>query len=218
MDGTRYFVDLAAAFVRGRAPQLAEPGGDAATLVERGRAHGLSLHKFKRNATLPRVAKVLGILQGLRPQSLLDIGSGRGTFLWPLLDRQPWLSVTAIDADPRRAQDLDAVRRGGVDRLTALQADVCALPLADDAVDVVTALEVLEHLEQPARAAAELCRVAQRFIVASVPSKPDDNPQHIQLFSPDTLRALFEDAGASRVQIDHVPGHMVAVVRIGARA
>ena len=56
----RYYLEFAAAFVRGRrpdAPEL-EPG----ELVEWGRGQGLKIHKFKRNAELPRVRKVLGML------------------------------------------------------------------------------------------------------------------------------------------------------------
>jgi len=217
MDADRYYLELALAFVRGRRPDLAERGLPPAELLEVARAEGLSLHKFKRNATLPRVGKVLGILRGLMPAELLDVGSGRGTFLWPLLDELPWLPVTAIDADPIRARDLRAVREGGIERLRAIQADVGALPLPDGAVGVATVLEVLEHLEQPQAAVDELVRVARSFVVASVPSKPDDNPQHIQLFTPDSLRAMFMRAGARRVQIEHVPNHLVAVVRVEDR-
>jgi len=217
MDPERYYLELAAAFVLGHRPGLRAEDLPPAALVERGRADGLRLHKFKRNAVLPRVAKVLGILRGLVPAELLDVGSGRGTFLWPLLHELPWLPVTALDADLRRVRDLTAVRDGGIDRLRPLHADANALPLPDDAVDVVTALEVLEHLPEPARAANEIVRVARRFVVASVPSGPDDNPQHIQLFTPTSLRALLLDAGATRVQIEHVPGHMIAVARVQAK-
>ncbi len=215
MDPERYYVELAVAFVRGHRPQLHEEGLEPSALLARGREEGLSLHKFKRSATLPRVAKVLGILRGLLPQQLLDVGSGRGVFLWPLLHELPWLPVTALDTDPLRVRDLAAVHDGGVARLTAVHGDACALPLPDAASDVVTALEVLEHLPEPQRAAAELLRVARRFVVVSVPSGPDDNPQHIQLFSPSRLRGIFLEAGARRVQIEHVPGHMIAVVRVG---
>ncbi|MCX4240756.1 class I SAM-dependent methyltransferase [Paraliomyxa miuraensis] len=214
MDPERYYVELAAAFVRGRLPALAAAGPDVEALVREGKAQGLSLHKFKRSATLPRVAKVLGILRGLMPGSLLDVGSGRGVFLWPLLHEMPWLSVTALDADPLRVRDLRAVHDGGIERLRALQGDAAALPVSDGVVDVATALEVLEHLTNPEDAAAELLRVASRFVVVSVPSGPDDNPQHIQLFTPDRLRDMFMDRGARRVQIEHVLGHMIAVIRV----
>src|SRR5690349_4987626 len=159
----RYYLDLAAAFVRGR---LGLPSDrPPAQLFEAGQEAGLRLHKFKRTAGLPRVQKVLGILRGLAPADLLDIGSGRGVFLWPLLDAFPDLPVTAIDRNPVRAADLGAVGAGGMARLRAARMDVEALALPADSVDVATMLEVLEHVAHPERAAAELVRVARRVVI-----------------------------------------------------
>jgi hypothetical protein len=64
----RYFTDMATAFVRGRLQQ------SDATLQD-GIDAGLRLHKFKSNAELPRVRRILGILRGLAPLNLLDIGA-----------------------------------------------------------------------------------------------------------------------------------------------
>src|SRR5579872_7119278 len=97
----RYFTELATAFVRGRLDR-------ADATIEDGIEAGLRLHKFKQNTELPRVQRVLGILRSLAPQSLLDVGSGRGTFLWPVLAHFPELAVTAIDVSERRVQDMDA--------------------------------------------------------------------------------------------------------------
>ena len=211
-DGERYYTELAAAFVRGKLGVAGDLSSEE--LIGLGRDHGLRLHKFKRQAGLPRVRKVLGVLQGLAPASLLDIGSGRGAFLWPLLDSFPHLAVIALDHNPVRIVDIDAVRRGGRGNLRSLLADATAIGLADECVDVVTALEVLEHLPRPALAAAEALRIARNFVVASVPSKEDDNPEHVQLFNRETFEALWMAAGARAVNIQFALNHMIAVVKV----
>ncbi len=206
----RYYTQLAAAFVRGRLHR--HDLGDE-ELIALGRERGLRLHRFKRQQ-LPRVRKAIGILKGLRPAELLDVGSGRGTFLWPLLDAAPALPVCAIDLACHRVRDLTAVRAGGVTRLQPSWQNALALGFADRAFDTVSALEVLEHLETPQVAVRELLRVARRFVLASVPSKEDDNPQHIQFFTRDAFRDLFLEAGARAVDVDHVLNHRVAVVKV----
>jgi ubiquinone/menaquinone biosynthesis C-methylase UbiE len=211
-DDGRYYTALAAAFVRGKIGGTADLSPEG--LIALGKARGLRLHKFKRQAELPRVRKVLGVLQGLAPGRLLDIGSGRGTFLWPLLDSFPYLETIAMDRNPIRVRDIDAVRQGGWNSLWSLLADAGAIGLADDCVDVVTALEVLEHLPQPAMAAAEAVRIARNFVVASVPSKEDDNPEHVQLFDRESFERLWMSAGARGVNVQYTLNHMIAVVKV----
>ncbi len=91
-----YFERLVAAFIRGNLllDQQHEALFNKAldelstreiqALIQLAQDRGLRLHRFKRTIELPRVRKVLGILKGIQPRNLLDIGSGRGTFLWPL--------------------------------------------------------------------------------------------------------------------------------------
>jgi 2-polyprenyl-3-methyl-5-hydroxy-6-metoxy-1,4-benzoquinol methylase len=212
MDTTNYYPDLVAAFVRGHLGPL--PDLSTEEIVERGKAAGLRLHTFKRHTELPRVRRVLGILHGLAPETLVDIGSGRGTFLWPLLDAFPYLQVTAVDVDPIRVQNIEAVRKGGIDRLSAQLMDAEELGLRDKSADVVTVLEVLEHVQCPERVAAEAVRVARGFVIVSVPSHPDANPEHIRLFTTQGLDALLQAAGARSISIDHVPNHIIAVARV----
>jgi 2-polyprenyl-3-methyl-5-hydroxy-6-metoxy-1,4-benzoquinol methylase len=203
-----HYLAVAAAYARGA---LRRPELDDAAALAAGVAAGLRLHRFKRSAELPRVRRVLGALRGLAPAALVDVGSGRGAFLWPMVDALPDVQVVAIDRLAHRVADIAAVARGGVDRLAAVRMDATALALADGAVDVVTVLEVLEHLVDPLAAATQAVRVARRAVIVSVPSKPDDNPEHLRVFTPAELEALLRAAGANRVAIDHVLGHMVAV-------
>lgn len=218
MDERHYYTDFATAFIRGRLP--AAPDLPPAELLAYGQAQGLRINKFKRTIELPRVRKVLGLLHSIHPTNVLDIGSGRGTFLWPLLDTFPTLPVTALDRAPQRVHDLEAVQMGGIERLTTVAGDVTALDFPDDAFDVVTMLEVLEHLPSPILGVHEILRVAQRFVVVSVPSQPDDNPEHFHLFTAATLTEMFESAAtdlqmAVTIKVSYVLNHMLALVRKG---
>lgn len=211
MDGL--YEELAEAYARGMLASA--PDGTSGTdLLKQARAAGLKLHRFKRTMDLPRVRAVLGALRGLAPESLVDFGSGRGVFLWPLLDAFPALPVTAVERDERRLGHLEAVRRGGIERLGVISGDASRLTFADGSFDGATVLEVLEHQDDPLPLAREAVRLARRFVIASVPSKPDDNPEHVQLFIGETLKALLMDAGAARVGIDYVLGHIIAVARV----
>ncbi|GHO43258.1 class I SAM-dependent methyltransferase [Ktedonospora formicarum] len=225
---TEYFQLQAAAFIRGwlahkevlapthplRQKPLEMLSGEALQeLINLAHQHELRIHRFKRTMELPRVHKVLGILKGMQPANLLDVGSGRGAFLWPLLDTFPYLPVTAIDILDYRVADMHMAQEGGLHLLTALQANVTQLPFANNTFDVVTMLEVLEHVPDTERALRELCRIAKRFLILTVPSREDDNPEHIHLFTPDRLTKLLHQQGIQRVTIDYVPKHLLIVAR-----
>lgn len=157
--------------------------------VERGLEAKLRLHKFKR-------------------------GPVRGTFLWPLLAEFPDLPVTALDVDARRASDLEAIRVGGVSRLSVHRGNVCTTELGSGSADVVTALEVLEHIPTPTVAARQLVRLARRAVIVSVPSKADENPEHLHLFDNESIARLFVEAGAEKVSLEFVLNHRLAFVRV----
>src|SRR5262249_55214405 len=140
--------------------------------------------------------------------------SGRGVFLWPLLDAFPETPVVALDRSDQRVGHLRAVASGGMTRLTPLVGDVPRLAMGGDSGDVVTFLAVLEHLDRRAIALNEALRVARRFVVLSVPSKEDNNPEHIHLFTRASLEKLLLDAGASRVSFDGVLNHLIAMARV----
>ena len=221
MLNQHYYQRLAAAYVRGKltdlpAPlarppldQLGEPGW--AALIQLGLQQNLRLHRFKKTMELPRVRKILGALQGIGPHELLDVGTGRGAFLWPLLDRFPNLAVTAIDRLEHRVSDLLAVRRGGLDNLQAREADLTALPFPAGRFPCITALEVLEHLQDARAGLAELSRVGGRFLLLTVPAKPDHNPEHLHHLHGQQLAAWLRELGWSQVKLDGVLNHQVVI-------
>ncbi|MCX5748148.1 MAG: class I SAM-dependent methyltransferase [Proteobacteria bacterium] len=163
---------------------------------------------------------MLGALRGFGVEALVDLGSGRGAFVWPLLEALPALRLVAVDLLPFRAKLFADVARGGLDRVAAVRADITRLPFADRSADAVTALEVLEHLpgDGPERAVREAMRVARTVVIASVPSHADDNPEHVQLFDGPRLERMFHAAGARRVTIEHVLNHIVVVATVATFA
>ena len=211
---SRYYARPADAYLR---TQLgASSDAPLAGLILGAHEQKIRLQRFKRTAVLPRVERVLGFLRGVSPESILDIGTGRGVFLWPLLDEWPTLPVHCLDLLDHRVEMLEAVRAGGVDNLTAVLQDVCDESWNPPSVDIVTALEVLEHMPNPQRAIEQCVRAARRYVVASCPSKDDDNPEHIQLFGPGDLEQRFLDAGAKKAHTEYVLNHQIVFATVSS--
>lgn len=224
MDHSELYRELAAAAVRGRAardgrelperlskPPLEELSeDDLEELLRLGREWGVKLYYFKRgHEQMPRVKAVLGALRGIMPESLLDVGTGRGVFLFPFLEGFSGCTVTSLDILPHRVELLEDISRGGVRRLTAMRADICAGAVPEKSADVVTMLEVLEHIPDVQSAVSAAVAAARRYVIVTVPSKPDDNPEHIHLLTRGVLTKLFENAGCTRLSFSGVPDHLV---------
>lgn len=221
----RYEEKLAAAYVRGMGRQnsvllppvlLETPLGglsqdEMETILHAGESAGLRMYHFKKKELLPRVKAVLGFLYGVQPESLLDVGSGRGAFLFPFLNQFPWTRVTAADILPHRVQMLQAIADGGIENLTVLERNICHWTQEENQFDVVTLLEVLEHIPDVDQAVANAVRLAKRFVVVSVPSHPDDNPEHIHLLTKEILTGLFTNAGCRKLHFDGVNGHLILI-------
>ena len=126
--------------------------------------------------------------------------AGEARFYGRLLDEFPSLTVTTIDRNKRRADDLQAMHLGGVDRLTAFQMDATELAFEDNRFDVVAMLEVLEHIPAAAKAVVQAVRVARRFVVLTVPSKPDDNPRAHPLVQRGQVDAAFFRCGSGAAE------------------
>lgn len=184
-------------------------------IITAGREVKDRFYYFKRtHEDMPRVKRVLGFLRSAQFDSLLDVGSGRGVFLIPFMEAFPWVSVSSADILEHRVQFMQDMRAGGIDRLTAVCADITQMPFGEKSHDIVTLLEVLEHIPQVDKAVEAAVRTARRHVVVTVPSKPDNNPGHIHLLTTAALTELFEKAGCSRLRFDSVNGHLFMVATI----
>ena len=135
-------------------------------------------------ATFARIYEhVMSLIRGT---TVLDVGCCFG-FL-PLLaaDRDPRLRVVGTDLVPSAVALADRISRAQGSRARFAAADLMALPVADEAVDTVLAVHVLEHLpaEVSALALAQLRRVARHRVVVAVPleAAPDPTFGHVQAF------------------------------------
>lgn len=186
---------------------------DIYKLEEFGKKNELKLYYFKEKDILPRVSIVLGFLRNIYPDSLLDVGSGRGVFLFPLLNEFSNLNITSLEILERRVELLNNISCGGVNNLKVFNEDICKTSFPDNSFEVVTMLEVLEHIPNVEQAINNACRIASKFIVVTVPSKEDNNPEHIHLLTKDKLTKMFNNAGITNLKFSGVNGHLFLVAR-----
>lgn len=182
-------------------------------LLEIGKQKQLKLYYFKDKEDLPRVTIVLGFLKNIYPTSILDVGSGRGVFLFPLLREFPNTNITSIEILPNRLELLNTIRLGGIDNLEVHNQDLTNLTFKDNSFEVVTILEVLEHIKEVKQAIKEAIRVSKRFIVITVPSKEDNNPEHIHLLTKDIFIKIFNEYGITNLKFSGVNGHLFLVAK-----
>ncbi len=126
------------------------------------------------------------------PGSLLDVGCGEGVLV------QRWARridgrVVGIDLDDPRLHAEWARRQAPNLEYRVMKAE--SLPFADGEFEAATAIEVLEHVPDPAHTVAEMARVASTWLLVSVPREP-------------LWRALNLARGAYLKQLGNTPGHV----------
>lgn len=104
---------------------------------------------------------------GSAAQRVLEVGAGEGRVAERIRSLHPEAALVVLDLpDPELAADWS--RRA----LLGAQGSVDHLPFPDRSMDLVLAIEVLEHVPDPDRALAEIARVARGDVVLSVPREP----------------------------------------------
>ena len=106
--------------------------------------------------------------EGRPIERILEVGCGEGEIVERLAGRFPGAEITALDLPDAGLRSAWAHRVGG----SFTHGDAHRLPFADDAVDLIVAVEVFEHLTNPWAGLAEMVRVSSRHLVASVPREP----------------------------------------------
>jgi 2-polyprenyl-3-methyl-5-hydroxy-6-metoxy-1,4-benzoquinol methylase len=127
------------------------------------------------------------------PESVLDIGCGEGVLTEQWAQRLGSGRVVGTDLDDPKLRAEWATRRRANLQFEAMTVE--SLSFADDEFDLVAATEVLEHVDHPEAAVAEMARVARRWLLVSVPHEP-------------LWRALNVARGAYLRDLGNTPGHL----------
>ena len=128
----------------------------------------------------------------IRPSSILDVGCGEGV-VTERLARLSGVTVVGVDLGDEALQAKWDERD---EALVSFQAaSAYELPFDDASFECVCALEVLEHLERPRDALAEMRRVTARAILVSVPREPLWRISHVL-------------AGRDVRSLGNTPGHI----------
>jgi SAM-dependent methyltransferase len=153
-----------------------------------------------------RLRGVVGPVTG----TVVDVGVGEGLCLERLLADSAGGESGGIDAHvvgiEYRYDKARVARR--LPRVAPVVGDAGMLPVPDGRADLVTCIEVLEHLPAVAPAVAELARVTADRCVVSVPWEPwfrlgnlgrgknvgrlGNDPEHVQWFTPRRLARTLE--------------------------
>jgi SAM-dependent methyltransferase len=143
---------------------------------------------------MSRFERMLGeLFEQAAPESVLDIGCGEGILTERWAQALGTGRVVGTDlADPKLEAEWSTRTRPNL-RFEAMPVE--SLSFADDEFDLVAATEVLEHVSDPELAVAEMARVAQRWLLVSVPHEP-------------LWRGLNMARGAYLRQLGNTPGHL----------
>jgi SAM-dependent methyltransferase len=143
------------------------------------------------------------------PRSLLDVGCGEGVLTYEWAARLGEGRAVGIDLDDPKLQAEWQTRRR--ENLEYRAEEATRLSFDDDEFDTATAIEVLEHVPDPEATVAEMARVAERWLIVSVPREPlwrglnmargaywrslGNTPGHVNHWSKRSFRALLARHG-----------------------
>jgi 2-polyprenyl-3-methyl-5-hydroxy-6-metoxy-1,4-benzoquinol methylase len=149
--------------------------GTGVTVDAEGTVTGNTFDKYGSTNPIHRrlMAGFKGTLDELfaqaAPTSLLDVGCGEGILVHEWAQKIDG-RVVGIDLEDPQLQAQWAQRQAPNLEYRVMKAE--NLPFVDNEFDVATAIEVLEHVPDPAATLAEMARCATRHLLVSVPREP----------------------------------------------
>jgi 2-polyprenyl-3-methyl-5-hydroxy-6-metoxy-1,4-benzoquinol methylase len=169
------------------------------TLDDQGVVTGNTYDKY--GSTNPVVRRLMSRFEGTlgelfqqaAPTSILDVGCGEGVLVKQWADAIAPGRVVGIDLEEPSIQAGWEEHQAPNLEYRIMKAE--RLPFGDSEFDLATAIEVLEHVPDPAHTVAEMARCASRHLLVSVPREP-------------LWRGLNLARGAYVKDLGNTPGHV----------
>jgi SAM-dependent methyltransferase len=138
------------------------------------------------------------------------VGCGEGVLTHEWAERLDGGRIVGIDLDdPKLRAEWDKRTRANLEYRAE---EATRLSFADDEFDMATAIEVLEHVPEPEQTLHEMARVAERYLLVSVPREPiwrmvnmargaywkslGNTPGHVNHWSKVSFKSLLTQYGA----------------------
>jgi SAM-dependent methyltransferase len=139
--------------------------------------------------------------------TLFDGGAGSGEFLRRALAAGFAKNVIALEFDAGNFARLEE-NLGGDPRARLIRGSLLDIPLEDESVDMVMSTQVIEHIQEHEKAAAELCRILKpgghALITVPHPPEPFPNDDHFREgYTEADLAALFAPHGLTPRHTDY---------------
>lgn len=139
--------------------------------------------------------------------TLFDGGAGSGEFLRRALAAGFAKNVIALEYDPLNFMRLQE-NLGHDPRARLIHGSLLEIPLDDESVDMVMSTQVIEHIQDHEKAAAELCRILKpggyALITVPPPPEPFPNDDHCREgYTAEDLTALFAPRGFTALHTDY---------------
>lgn len=150
---------------------------------------------------------LISLVKPLKAVSILDAGCGEGFTIERLSKSGIGKNIEGVEY----SKEAMSFGKKLFPHLTIKQGSIYDLPYKVNSFDLVVCTEVLEHLEEPAKALGEMLRVSRKYLIISVPNEPlfmlsnflrgknlsrfGNDEEHINHWNPLSLKKYLEKNG-----------------------
>lgn len=166
------------------------------------RKYCLTANTIRYRVEWPRLAAAMRVCGPV--ETLFDGGAGSGEFARRMLDHHLCRKVIALEP---ATFSLLRQNLGHRKEARLIEGSLLEVPLSDASVDLAMSTQVIEHIEDHEKAAAEMARITRPggWILITVPHPPEHFPQpgHVREgYTPADLTALLAPLGCAPVHTD----------------